>query len=128
MQIPIFQVDAFAEGAFSGNPAAVCPLSEWLPDELMQQIAQENNLSETAFLVDAGTRNELRWFTPQAEVDLCGHATLACGYVVLEHLQPGLDEVEFEFEQIKHFGHQLLVGVNEAGACLFGKFVQSVRE
>lgn len=96
MRIPIFQVDAFAEGAFSGNPAAVCPLSEWLPDELMQQIAQENNLSETAFLVGAGTRNELRWFTPKAEVDLCGHATLACGYVVLEHLEPGLDEVEFE--------------------------------
>ena len=96
MRIPIFQVDAFAEGPFSGNPAAVCPLSEWLPDELLQQIAETNHLSETAFLVGSGARNELRWFTPNAEVDLCGHATLASGYVVLEHLEPDLDEVEFE--------------------------------
>jgi len=96
MRIPIFQVDAFAERTFSGNPAAVCPLPEWLPDSVLQQIAQENNLSETAFLVGSGARNELRWFTPLAEIDLCGHATLASGYVVLEHLEPDLDEVRFE--------------------------------
>ncbi len=90
MRIRIFQVNAFARGPFTGNPAAVCPLDEWLPDETMQGIAAENNLSETAFFV---SRNDgafdLRWFTPTVEVDLCGHATLASGFVVLEKLQQG---------------------------------------
>lgn len=96
MKIPIFQVDAFAERPFSGNPAAVCPLDQWLDDGLMQAIAAENNLSETAFLVAHGDGYALRWFTPLAEVDLCGHATLAAAFVVFEHLRPELDAVVFE--------------------------------
>lgn len=81
MEIPIYQVDAFTRTVFSGNPAAVCPLLEWLPDSLMQEIALENNLSETAFFVPEGDGYRIRWFTPAAEVDLCGHATLASAYV-----------------------------------------------
>lgn len=95
MRIPIFQVDAFAERPFAGNPAAVCPLGSWLPDALMQAIAQENNLSETAFLVRDGGGWAIRWFTPEMEVDLCGHATLASAWVVLERLDPGASEVTF---------------------------------
>jgi PhzF family phenazine biosynthesis protein len=72
MNLPIFQIDAFAEAPFQGNPAAVCPLDSWLPDELLISIAQENNLSETAFYVAKGDSYELRWFTPAKEVDLCG--------------------------------------------------------
>ncbi|MEH3035470.1 MAG: PhzF family phenazine biosynthesis protein [Sphingomonas adhaesiva] len=86
MRIPFTQVDAFAEAPFTGNPAAVMPLTRWLDDATLQAIAQENNLSETAFLVpdDSGAADfELRWFTPAAEVALCGHATLASGHVVL---------------------------------------------
>jgi len=96
MKIPIYQVDAFALGPFSGNPAAVCPLDAWLDDDTMQSIAAENNLSETAFIVARATGYDLRWFTPAIEVDLCGHATLAAAYVVLNHLQPDLDWVAFE--------------------------------
>jgi PhzF family phenazine biosynthesis protein len=96
MNIPIYQVDAFATGPFSGNPAAVCPLDAWLDDDTLRNIAAENNLSETAFLVPRGEGYDLRWFTPAIEVDLCGHATLAAGYVVLEHLQPDRDAVAFE--------------------------------
>ncbi len=94
--IPIYQVDAFTLGPFSGNPAAVCPLDAWLDDDTMQKIAAENNLSETAFIVAREGGYDLRWFTPAIEVDLCGHATLASGCVVLDHLQPGLDSVAFE--------------------------------
>ncbi|MGI9247545.1 MAG: PhzF family phenazine biosynthesis protein [Woeseiaceae bacterium] len=94
--IPIYQVDAFTLGPFSGNPAAVCPLDAWLDDETMQSIAAENNLAETAFLVAREGGYDLRWFTPAIEVDLCGHATLAAGYVVLNHLQPDLDSVSFD--------------------------------
>ena len=86
MELPIFQVDAFAQRQFEGNPAAVVPLDDWLPDALLQAIAAENNLSETAFFVRTGERFELRWFTPTAEVDLCGHATLATAHVLFEHL------------------------------------------
>ena len=93
---PIYQVDAFSTGPFSGNPAAVCPLDDWLDDNTLQSIAAENNLSETAFIVASEKDYDLRWFTPAMEVDLCGHATLAAGYVVLNHLQPGLDSVAFE--------------------------------
>jgi len=96
MKIPIYQVDAFTLGPFSGNPAAVCPLDTWLDDATMQNIAAENNLAETAFIVPREEGYELRWFTPTVEVDLCGHATLAAGYVVLNHLQPDLDTVSFE--------------------------------
>ncbi|QNI59052.1 phenazine biosynthesis / PhzF family protein [Synechococcus sp. BIOS-U3-1] len=92
--IPIEQVAAFAEGPFQGNPAAVCPLQTWLPDRLLQAIAAENNLSETAFYVGNGGRYTLRWFTPTCEVDLCGHATLAAGHVVFQQ-EPELEIVKF---------------------------------
>jgi PhzF family phenazine biosynthesis protein len=94
-ELPIYQVDAFASEVFAGNPAAVCPLESWLPDEVMQAIAAENNLSETAFLVRTGADYDLRWFTPAVEVDLCGHATLGSAYVVATHLEPGRDRVVF---------------------------------
>lgn len=96
MKISVYQVDAFTTGPFSGNPAAVCPLDAWLDDATMQNIAMENNLSETAFIVAREGGYDLRWFTPAVEVDLCGHATLAAGYVVLNYLQPDLDSVSFE--------------------------------
>ncbi len=86
MKIPIYQVDAFTDRLFAGNPAAVCPLDFWLENELLQQIAQENNLSETAFLVPRNETYEIRWFTPVAEVKLCGHATLASAHVLFNHL------------------------------------------
>ncbi|MBU1718121.1 MAG: PhzF family phenazine biosynthesis protein [Bacteroidetes bacterium] len=82
MKQRIFQIDAFSDKIFSGNPAAVCPLDEWLSDDTMQKIAMENNLAETAFYVRQGDKFELRWFTPTIEVDLCGHATLAAAYVL----------------------------------------------
>ena len=85
----IYQVDAFTDTLFGGNPAAVCPLEEWLSDELLQHIARENNLSETAFYVKDDNRYQIRWFTPTVEVDLCGHATFAAAYVLFhwEHHQ-----------------------------------------
>lgn len=95
-RIPIYQVDAFADRPFGGNPAAVCPLDEWLPVETMQAIALENNLSETAFLLPERDPVPLRWFTPKTEVKLCGHATLASGYVFLDVLAPERDQVTFE--------------------------------
>lgn len=101
--IPIYQIDAFTGRVFGGNPAAVCPLDDWLPDETMQAIAAENNLAETAFFVAEGDANgtdgdfyRLRWFTPTVEVDLCGHATLASGHVILTRLKPELDSVRFD--------------------------------
>ncbi|MBT3659149.1 MAG: PhzF family phenazine biosynthesis protein [Rhodospirillaceae bacterium] len=95
MQIPIYQIDAFTDKAFGGNPAAVCPLDAWLADETMQAIAFENNLSETAFYVANDTGGyDLRWFTPAAEVDLCGHATLATGSLILEKLTPDAEGVK----------------------------------
>jgi PhzF family phenazine biosynthesis protein len=85
MELPIYQTDAFASGLFRGNPAAVCPLDSWLPDSILQSIAAENNLSETAYYVRTGPdRYALRWFTPEIEVDLCGHATLAAASVISE--------------------------------------------
>ncbi|MEY3646671.1 MAG: hypothetical protein RL127_1379 [Bacteroidota bacterium] len=95
MKIPIYQVDAFSNQLFKGNPAAVCPLTEWLPDELMQNIALENNLAETAFIVPANDGYEIRWFTPAVEVDLCGHATLASAHVVFHELGYSGDFVHF---------------------------------
>ena len=84
MRIPIYQVDAFTSKVFSGNPAAVCLLNDWISDSMLQAIAAENNLSETAFIVQKGDGVELRWFTPKTEVALCGHATLASAYVLFE--------------------------------------------
>lgn len=95
MKIPIYQIDAFTGMLFKGNPAAVCPLSEWLEDGLMKNIASENNLSETAFFVKKQDEYELRWFTPEAEVDLCGHATLAGAYVIFTYLEKTLNKVIF---------------------------------
>ena len=99
MKLKLWQVDAFAERPFLGNPAAVVPLQSWLSDEEMQAIANENNLAETAFFVPHATgmsHYDLRWFTPAIEVPLCGHATLASGWVVLNELMPSADIVRFE--------------------------------
>ncbi len=93
--IQLYQVDAFAEQIFSGNPAAVCPLQKWLSDDILQNIAAENNLSETAFFVPKENNFELRWFTPLAEVELCGHATLATSHVLFNHLNYSKDEIIF---------------------------------
>ncbi|MEE4293817.1 MAG: PhzF family phenazine biosynthesis isomerase, partial [Xanthomonadales bacterium] len=95
MKLTLFQVDAFASRVFEGNPAAVCPLNEWLPDEVMQSIALENNLSETAFFVPEGGEYAIRWFTPVAEVDLCGHATLASAWVLFNRLGHASDRLRF---------------------------------
>lgn len=95
MRLPLYQVDAFTTRVFGGNPAAVCPLDAWLDDARLQAIALENNLSETAYFVPRGDDYELRWFTPAAEIDLCGHATLATAFVVFTHLRPELDTVRF---------------------------------
>jgi PhzF family phenazine biosynthesis protein len=95
-EIDIYQVDAFASRLFGGNPAAVCPLPEWLPTETMQAIAEENNLSETAFFIAAGDNFVLRWFTPKVEIDLCGHATLATSHVIFNHLNYKKDEIRFD--------------------------------
>ena len=95
MRLPIYQIDAFADRPFAGNPAAVMPLGSWLPDDVMQSIARENNLAETAFLVEEPGGWRIRWFTPECEIDLCGHATLATAHVLFEHLTPAVDEVWF---------------------------------
>lgn len=95
VRIPIYQIDAFTNEQFKGNPAAVCPLEEWIKDDLMQKIARENNLSETAFFTKKGDRYELRWFTPETEIDLCGHATLATAYVIFRYLEKDLSEINF---------------------------------
>lgn len=95
MKLPLYQIDAFTSQVFAGNPAAVCPLEKWLEDSLLQAIATENNLSETAFLVPSQEQYEIRWFTPVQEVDLCGHATLASAFVVFHCLDPGRQIVIF---------------------------------
>lgn len=95
MKIPLYWIDAFTNKVFHGNPAAVCPLEEWLEDTKLQAIAAENNVSETAFFVGSHGRFALRWFTPKAEVDLCGHATLAAAYVIMEFMDRRLAGVEF---------------------------------
>ena len=96
MELTIYQVDAFAEKVFEGNPAAVVPLEDWLPDETLQKIALENNLSETAFFCPGEPNYSIRWFTPLAEVDLCGHATLAASHVLFQHLNYQGDEIRYE--------------------------------
>lgn len=98
-EIPFYQVDAFTNKSFEGNPAAVCVLQDFPDDALMQQIAAENNLAETAFIVRRGqatTHYDLRWFTPSVEVEICGHATLASAHVVFAHLEPDANRVVFE--------------------------------
>ncbi|MGH8308580.1 MAG: PhzF family phenazine biosynthesis protein [Steroidobacteraceae bacterium] len=94
-ELSLYVVDAFAARLFGGNPAAVCPLAQWLPDALMQAIATENNLSETAFFVPDAEPRRLRWFTPRAEVDFCGHATLASAHVFFQYLDRTAREVSF---------------------------------
>ena len=96
MNIPFYQVDAFTDKVFGGNPAAVCLLDQWPEDRVLQRIAAENNLSETAFLVGAGADYDLRWFTPTLEIDLCGHATLASAFVIFNFLVPDIAAVRFQ--------------------------------
>lgn len=96
MNISIYQADAFTDKLFGGNPAAICPLDEWLPDEIMQKIAIENNLAETAFFVKNKTGYKLRWFTPEYEIDLCGHATLASAHILFTELGYKQDAIHFE--------------------------------
>lgn len=95
MKLNQYVVDAFTGKVFAGNPAAVCVMEQWLPEETMQKIAIENNLSETAFTVREGEGYHLRWFTPGGEVELCGHATLATAYVIMTLIEPSRSKVEF---------------------------------
>lgn len=96
MTIPFFQVDAFTSELFGGNPAGVCPLNSWPSDDLMQKVAMENNLSETAFFVQEGDAFRLRWFTPTVEVELCGHATLASAHILFNHLGYKKEKIVFK--------------------------------
>ncbi|MBL4576741.1 MAG: PhzF family phenazine biosynthesis protein [Opitutaceae bacterium] len=95
MRLPIYQIDAFADSIFQGNPAAVCPLENWLSDDLLQKIAEENNLSETVYFVKENDGYHIRWFTPVTEVDLCGHATLASAYVIFTIFGHESDQISF---------------------------------
>ncbi|MBD3226258.1 MAG: PhzF family phenazine biosynthesis isomerase [Caldithrix sp.] len=95
MQLPLYQVDVFTDRLFRGNPAAVCPLPHWLEDDLLQSIAAENNLSETAFFVKEKEDYRLRWFTPRVEVELCGHATMASAFVIFRNLESQARKVHF---------------------------------
>ena len=95
MKIKMYQVDAFTNKVFTGNPAAVCPLDAWIDDVLMQNIARENNLAETAFFVKQNDGYHIRWFTPTREVDLCGHATLASAFVIFRYFEQGLETIKF---------------------------------
>jgi PhzF family phenazine biosynthesis protein len=113
MKQKIFQVDAFTETLFGGNPAAVCPLEKWLEDATMQKIALENNLSETAFFVKENKGFRIRWFTPKAEVNLCGHATLASAHVLFNHLNYSKEELHFQSKSglltVKKEGNKLIL-------------------
>ncbi|MBC7743946.1 MAG: PhzF family phenazine biosynthesis protein [Flavobacterium sp.] len=93
--IPIYQADAFTDQLFGGNPAAICPLKSWLPDAQMQKIASENNLAETAFFIPQGKDFEIRWFTPELEIDLCGHATLATAHIIFTQMNYIGDVINF---------------------------------
>lgn len=95
MRLPIYQIDAFTDSVFAGNPAAVVPLESWLPDATLLSIAAENNLAETAFFVPQGDGYELRWFTPTVEMDLCGHATLASAFAIATILEWGSNRITF---------------------------------
>ena len=96
MKLPIFQIDAFSDKVFGGNPACVVPLKEWLKDDVLLKIAQENAVAETAFFVRKGKNFHLRWFTPDIEMDLCGHATLATAHCILSELKLESEKVIFE--------------------------------
>jgi PhzF family phenazine biosynthesis protein len=104
MKLQIFQVDAFSNKAFAGNPAAVVPLDAWLPDVVMQNIAAENNLAETAFFVKNGDKYEIRWFTPAVEVNLCGHATLASAHVIFNELKLESESIRFHSDRSGELG------------------------
>lgn len=105
MELDLYRVDAFASEVFQGNPACVMPLNQWLDDEVLLNLARENAVAETAFLVKNDSGYNLRWFTPDLEMDLCGHATLASAYVVLTHLEPDRNEVAFD----THSGRLVIV-------------------
>src|SRR5882672_10945095 len=122
----LYQVDAFAAALFQGNPAAVVPLTEWLPDTVMQGIAMENNLAETAFIVPDGKDYLIRWFTPTVEVELCGHATLASGHVVFSHL--GCKEDVVVFRSLYSGDLRVLRGENGALALDFPANMPSLVE
>lgn len=109
MKLKQYVVDAFTDSVFKGNPAAVCVLPEWLPDTLMQDIAKENNLSETAFTVKNGEEYELRWFTPGGEIDLCGHATLGTAYVLMSFFETDCNRISFQTKS----GQLIVKKVNE---------------
>jgi PhzF family phenazine biosynthesis protein len=109
MTIPYYEVLAFTSRLFAGNPAGVCILNEWLPDPLLQKIAAENNLAETAFFIDRGSFFDIRWMTPTVEMDLCGHATLASAHVLFRHLSHPGDSVTFQ----SHSGGELRVDRRE---------------
>lgn len=96
MELRCYVVDAFSSTPFGGNPAAIVPLDSWLPDSLMQSIAAEHNLAETAFFIPKGDHYHLRWFTPGVEVDLCGHATVAAGFVIEQFITPGVQQITFD--------------------------------
>src|ERR1044072_73183 len=113
MKLAIYQIDAFAEKLFSGNPAAVVPLEKWIPDDLMQNIAMENNLAETAFYVKKENHFRIRWFTPNVEVDLCGHATLATAHVLFYHEGFSGNEIHFQSRS-----GELVVRKNDSGISL----------
>jgi PhzF family phenazine biosynthesis protein len=105
MKIPYFEVLAFTDRLFAGNPAGVCILEEWLPDEMLQKIATENNLAETAFFIDRRSVFDIRWFSPSAEIDLCGHATIGSAHVLFEHLGRSASSLAFH----SHSGGDLRV-------------------
>ena len=116
MKIPLYQIDAFTNKVFSGNPAAVCPLENWLDDQTLQSISAENNLSETAFFVKKDEHYEIRWFTPKTEVDLCGHATLASAFVIFNHINQTAQSVTFKTKK------NGMLHVNREGALLAMNF------
>ena len=109
MKIPLYQIDAFTDAVFSGNPAGVCPLEAWLPEATMQSIAQENNLPETVFIVPEDEDFAIRWFTPAVEIDLAGHPTLAAAHLILTRLEPARREVRFRSK----LGDTLIVARDE---------------
>lgn len=111
MKLPIYQIDTFTSDVFKGNPAAVCPLKYWLSSEVMQSIAEENNLSETAFFVPFNNDFQIRWFTPTTEVDLCGHATLASAHVIWHQLG-------YEGDKISFYSKSGLLGVTKGEGLL----------
>ena len=105
MKLELFQIDAFTDKIFGGNPACVIPLKEWLPDNILLKLAKENAVAETAFFIDRVDHYHLRWFTPEIEMDLCGHATLATAHVLVSHLNKQTDVLKFEtfYRFVCHF-------------------------